>query len=206
MGGSVSKRDSEPRINTLGRADSEKRQRTSHSSNLSTLAGAVSGSRLDALPSPAGSAAPAATSSEGVPTVFRWDHGGNQVRHGRVFRVFPLRHAALRAPQVYITGTFNNWSCKVPMHRSGNEFSYICTLPKVKPTMLRRISDVIAAPSRGVPLFLQRKHAFKFIVDDEWRFSPDQPVVTDSAGNVNHFIDLTTFQDDSEIVRSRNGG
>lgn len=59
-----------------------------------------------------------------VPTVFRWEHGGRQV---------------------YITGTFNGWSRQIPMHRSGNDFTYIHNL------------------KRG-------KHAFKFIVDDEWRY------------------------------------
>ncbi|CAN0340054.1 unnamed protein product, partial [Ectocarpus sp. 13 AM-2016] len=42
-----------------------------------------------------------------VPTVFRWEHGGRQV---------------------YITGTFNNWEKQIPMHRSGNDFTYIHTL------------------------------------------------------------------------------
>eukprot|EP00538_Stauroneis_constricta_P014386 CAMPEP_0119560830 /NCGR_PEP_ID=MMETSP1352-20130426/15985_1 /TAXON_ID=265584 /ORGANISM="Stauroneis constricta, Strain CCMP1120" /LENGTH=181 /DNA_ID=CAMNT_0007608891 /DNA_START=160 /DNA_END=701 /DNA_ORIENTATION=- len=71
-----------------------------------------------------------------VPTVFRWEHGGRQV---------------------YITGTFNGWSRQIPMHRSGNDFTYIHNL------------------KRG-------KHAFKFIVDDEWRFAPDQPTVADVEG------------------------
>ena len=67
-----------------------------------------------------------------VPTVFKWEHGGRNV---------------------YITGTFNNWERQIPMHRSGNDFSYVHNL------------------KRG-------KHAYKFIVDDEWRFAPDQPTVT----------------------------
>jgi len=58
-----------------------------------------------------------------VPTVFKWEHGGREV---------------------YITGTFNNWEKRIPMHRSGNDFSYVHNLKK-------------------------GKHAFKFIVDDEWR-------------------------------------
>ena len=83
-----------------------------------------------------------------VPTVFRWEHGG--------------RH-------VYITGTFNGWSRQIPMHRSGNDFTYIHNL------------------KRG-------KHAFKFIVDDEWRFAPDQPTVADIEGRINNFIDVSDFQ------------
>ena len=82
---------------------------------------------------------------ETVPTVFRWEHGGRQV---------------------YITGTFNGWSRQIPMHRSGNDFTYIHNL------------------KRG-------KHAFKFIVDDEWRFAPDQPTVADIEGRINNFIDVT---------------
>ena len=83
-----------------------------------------------------------------VPTVFRWEHGG--------------RH-------VYITGTFNGWSRQIPMHRSGNDFTYIHNL------------------KRG-------KHAFKFIVDDEWRYAPDQPTVADIEGRINNFIDVTAFK------------
>ena len=85
---------------------------------------------------------------ETVPTVFRWEHGGRQV---------------------YITGTFNGWSRQIPMHRSGNDFTYIHNL------------------KRG-------KHAFKFIVDDEWRFAPDAPTVADIEGRINNFIDVTDFK------------
>jgi len=82
-----------------------------------------------------------------VPTVFKWEHGGRRV---------------------YITGTFNGWSRQIPMHRSGNDFTYIHNL------------------RRG-------KHAFKFIVDDEWRFAPDQPTVADIEGRINNFIDVSDF-------------
>ena len=37
------------------------------------------------------------------------------------------------------------------------------------------------------------KHAFKFVVDDEWRFAPDQPTVADIEGRINNFIDVTDF-------------
>ena len=96
-----------------------------------------------------------------VPNVFKWDHGG--------------RH-------VYITGTFNNWERQIPMHRSGNDFSYVHNLKK-------------------------GKHAYKFIVDDEWRFAPDQPTVADIEGRINNFIDVSEFQpytgDDNFFVKSK---
>ena len=91
-------------------------------------------------------------SNPAVPTVFRWEHGGGEV---------------------YITGTFNGWSRRVPMHRSGNDFVYIASL------------------SRG-------KHAFKFVVDDAWRFAPDQPTIADAAGNINNYLDLTSFSPEEE--------
>ncbi|KAL3826375.1 hypothetical protein ACHAXA_008583 [Cyclostephanos tholiformis] len=89
-----------------------------------------------------------AAEEDSVPTVFRWEHGGRNV---------------------YITGTFNGWTRQIPMHRSGNDFTYIHNL------------------RRG-------KHAFKFIVDDEWRFAPDQPTVADIEGRINNFIDVTDFK------------
>lgn len=85
--------------------------------------------------------------NEVVPMVFRWEHGGRNV---------------------YITGTFNGWSKQCPMHRSGNDFTYIANL------------------TRG-------KHAYKFVVDDEWRFAPDQLTVADVEGNVNNFVDVSEF-------------
>lgn len=86
-------------------------------------------------------------SEELVPTVFKWEHGGKHV---------------------YITGTFNNWDRQIPMHRSGNDFTYVHNLKK-------------------------GKHAFKFIVDDEWRYAPDQPTIADIEGQINNFIDVSDF-------------
>jgi len=96
-----------------------------------------------------------------VPTVFKWEHGGKHV---------------------YITGTFNNWSRQLPMHRSGNDFTYVHNL------------------KRG-------KHAYKFIVDDEWRYAPDQPTIADVEGQINNFIDVTDFTpytgDENFFVKSK---
>lgn len=54
------------------------------------------------------------------------------------------------------------------MHRSGNDFSYVHNV------------------KRG-------KHAYKFIVDEEWRYAPDQPTVADIEGRINNFIDVSDF-------------
>lgn len=57
-----------------------------------------------------------------VPSVFTWSYGGENV---------------------YITGSFNQWKCKIPMQRSTVDFSVIIEVP---------------------PGVVQ----YKFIVDDEW--------------------------------------
>lgn len=84
----------------------------------------------------------------GVPMVFRWEGGGDEV---------------------YITGTFNNWAAKIPMQRSGNDFVLIQEL------------------ARG-------RHAYKFIVDDEWRFASEEQHMVDLEGNVNNYVDLSDFR------------
>jgi len=84
----------------------------------------------------------------GVPMVFRWEGGGEEV---------------------FLTGTFNQWAAKIPMVRSGNDFVHIHELS-------------------------QSKHAYKFIVDDEWRFMPDQHTMADKGGNINNFVDLSDFK------------
>jgi hypothetical protein len=92
-----------------------------------------------------------------IPMVFRWEHGGRNV---------------------YITGTFNGWSKQCPMHRSGNDFTYIANL------------------NRG-------KHAYKFVVDDEWRFAPDQLTIADVDGNVNNFVDVSDFTPLSDLEKDK---
>ena len=59
------------------------------------------------------------------------------------------------------------------MHRSGNDFVYIASLPK-------------------------GRHAYKFIVDEDWRFAPDQLTVADTLGNINNYVDLTHFTADDD--------
>jgi len=61
--------------------------------------------------------------------------------------------------------------------RSGQDFSTILNLPQ----------DV---------------YAYKFNVDGEWRFAPEQPTAEDRHGGVNNFIDLKTFRSFHEGWRS----
>ncbi|EGR27824.1 hypothetical protein IMG5_188500 [Ichthyophthirius multifiliis] len=70
---------------------------------------------------------------------------------------------------VYVTGTFTNWINHVQLQKQGQEFSVCVKLPP----------DV---------------YQYKFIVDGEWRFSPDDNQSTDENGNINNIIDTTKIK------------
>ncbi|RLN94245.1 hypothetical protein BBJ28_00007771 [Nothophytophthora sp. Chile5] len=139
---------------------------TETSSEMSYMSGDLSsGAQLDLksgddgkVSKVEGSDAALAGGEDVVPMVFKWEHGGRNV---------------------YITGTFNGWSKQCPMHRSGNDFTYIANL------------------TRG-------KHMYKFVVDDDWRFAPDQLTMADVEGNVNNFVDVSDFAPLSDFVGKKN--
>ena len=47
------------------------------------------------------------------------------------------------------------------------------------------------------------EHAYKFVVDNEWRFASDQLTISDKQGNINNYIDLANFKPDEFLVKSR---
>eukprot|EP00388_Colpodella_angusta_P000708 GDKJ01002513.1.p1 GENE.GDKJ01002513.1~~GDKJ01002513.1.p1 ORF type:complete len:326 (-),score=49.40 GDKJ01002513.1:117-1094(-) len=73
--------------------------------------------------------------------------------------------------EVFITGSFNDWSIenKIKLVRSTNEFSVVHELP------------------RGI-------HQFKFIVDDNWKYAPEQATQCDANGNINNIINISNYQ------------
>lgn len=44
----------------------------------------------------------------------------------------------------------------------------------------------------------KKAHYYKFIVDGEWRFAPDQQTIADHNGNINNVIDLTDMHGEGE--------
>eukprot|EP01134_Creolimax_fragrantissima_P006022 CFRG6022T1 len=78
------------------------------------------------------------------------------------------------ADQVYITGTFNSWKERVPMSSSQEEFTTIIDLPV-------------------------GTHQYKFIVDDEWCYNPDQPTMPDRSGAINNFVEVADEEDDFDF-------
>ena len=71
---------------------------------------------------------------------------------------------------VELIGSFSDWDKRFPMQKIGNEFTVILQLARCV-------------------------HQYKFIVDGEWRFAPDQQTCQDDAGNMNNFIDSTNFKE-----------
>lgn len=76
------------------------------------------------------------------PTVIRWSEGGKEV---------------------FISGSFNNWSTKIPLIKSHNDFVAILDLP-------------------------EGEHQYKFFVDGQWVHDPSEPVVTSQLGTINNLI------------------
>ncbi|XP_006005535.1 5'-AMP-activated protein kinase subunit beta-2 [Latimeria chalumnae] len=76
------------------------------------------------------------------PTVIRWPEGGKEV---------------------YIAGSFNNWSTKIPLTKSHNDFVAILDLP-------------------------EGEHQYKFLVDGQWVHDPSEPIVTSQMGTINNLI------------------
>ncbi|KAG7266324.1 hypothetical protein CRUP_038475, partial [Coryphaenoides rupestris] len=78
------------------------------------------------------------------PTVFRWTGDGKEV---------------------FLSGSFNNWTNKIPLIRSQNNFVAIVDLP-------------------------EGEHQYKFYVDGQWTHDPTEPVVTNQLGTVNNLIQV----------------
>ncbi|CAK9197782.1 unnamed protein product [Sphagnum troendelagicum] len=83
----------------------------------------------------------------GVPTMILWNHGGSSVS---------------------VLGSWDNWSKRQALQRSGRDFTLIKVLPS------------------GV-------YQFKFCVDGQWTYSPDLPAVSDDTNNVNNILDVQDY-------------
>jgi hypothetical protein len=71
---------------------------------------------------------------------------------------------------IYLVGSFTDWRDQILMDKNGDESTKVLKLEK-------------------------KEYYYKFIVDGDWRFAPDQKTVADSSCNINNFIDLTDLDD-----------
>lgn len=82
-----------------------------------------------------------------MPVVIVWSHGGTHVE---------------------VEGSFDNWSTRQVLQRTGKDFNIVKLLPP------------------GV-------YQYKFIVDGEWKYDPNQPAMFDGMGNVNNVIEVHEY-------------
>ena len=67
-----------------------------------------------------------------------------------------------------VEGSFDNWTTRTVMHRNGKDFT------------------VIKLMQPGV-------YQYKFIVDGEWKYAPEQPAMYDERGNVNNVVEVCEY-------------
>lgn len=69
---------------------------------------------------------------------------------------------------VGVEGSWDNWTTRQPLHKSGRDFSVVKLLPP------------------GV-------YQYKFIVDGQWQYAVDQPAMYDEIGNVNNVLEVQEY-------------
>ncbi|KAL8228298.1 hypothetical protein R6Q57_015882 [Mikania cordata] len=70
--------------------------------------------------------------------------------------------------EVAVEGSWDNWKTRKPLQRSGKDFIILKILPS------------------GV-------YQYRFVVDGQWRYSPDVPWTQDEAGNTYNILDLQEY-------------
>ncbi|XP_076949121.1 SNF1-related protein kinase regulatory subunit beta-2-like [Bidens hawaiensis] len=70
--------------------------------------------------------------------------------------------------EVAVEGSWDNWKTRKPLQRSGKDFIILKVLPS------------------GV-------YQYRFVVDGQWRYSPDVPCTKDEAGNTYNILDLQEY-------------
>lgn len=88
-----------------------------------------------------------ACSEQGIPTMITWCYGGKEVA---------------------VEGSWDNWKTRMPLQRSGKDFTIMKVLPS------------------GV-------YQYRFIVDGQWRHAPDIPCTQDDVGAAYNILDLQDF-------------
>ena len=80
-----------------------------------------------------------------LPSVFCWSYGGQHV---------------------FLAGSFNNWTAKIPMVKSTSDFSLILDMPP-------------------------GTYEYRYIVDDKWECAPDQNIIVDQHGQLTNSVQIS---------------
>ncbi|KAH7526069.1 hypothetical protein ACOSP7_015893 [Xanthoceras sorbifolium] len=82
------------------------------------------------------------------------------------------------AKEVAVEGSWDNWKTRIPLQRSGKDFTIMKVLPS------------------GV-------YQYRFIVDGQWKYAPDLPWAQDDVGNAYNILDLQEYvPEDLESISS----
>ncbi|XP_031270390.1 SNF1-related protein kinase regulatory subunit beta-2 [Pistacia vera] len=93
----------------------------------------------------------------GIPTMITWSYDGQEVT---------------------VEGSWDNWKTRIPLQRSGKDFTIMKVLPS------------------GV-------YQYRFLVDGQWRYAPDLPWAQDDVGNSYNILDLQEYvPEDLESISS----
>ncbi|OVA13785.1 5-AMP-activated protein kinase [Macleaya cordata] len=84
---------------------------------------------------------------QGIPTLITWSYGGQDVS---------------------VEGSWDNWTSRKALQRSGKDHSILLVLPS------------------GI-------YQYKFIVDGEWRYIPDLPCIADEMGRIHNLLDVHDY-------------
>ena len=101
-------------------------------------------------------------SSDALPIVFRWSQGGKSVD---------------------LVGSFNNWSRRIPLNKSTDDFVAIVDLPE-------GIVCVQYQRYFSIWFIASGQHEYKFYVDGEWKNDPNADTVANVHGTLNNIIEV----------------
>ena len=85
--------------------------------------------------------------------------------------------------EIYIIGAFCAWKKKTKMKKSKKNY-YEKEIP--------------------IPHILKERYQFKFIVDDEWKYSELYPKTKDEQGNINNYIDQNYINEHLYNLKNKN--
>lgn len=105
--------------------------------------------------------------------------GPNRSRAALLLQVPTVLHWSFGGSHVEVEGSWDNWTTRTQLQRSGKDFTIIRLL----------------AP--GV-------YQYKYIVDGQWRYAPNLPAMYDDMGNINNVLEVQEFI--PEVLENLTGG
>jgi 5'-AMP-activated protein kinase, regulatory beta subunit len=91
---------------------------------------------------------------------------------------------------VEIQGSFDNWSSKTALQKSGADF----TILKLLPPGVYQVRDHCCLGPAVPGVFTNvTTLQYKYIVDGNWTYDPNLPAMYDDLGNINNLIEVHEY-------------